>query len=160
MKKWIINSIHLVILVIVSFYISQNINVQDIGLLKYEKLFELNLILLGVGISLITFLYSVITSISSLIKESKVDIKDESFFKIVKSINLNIRRLLLSLLLLIVLIFFKDVDIPLISLSIEKIMVLNWIKVSIFLYIIASVGDIILSTLRLYEIAFSLKDFG
>ncbi len=160
MKKLVINSIHIILLCVFAYFVSSSVKVQDIGLLNFEKLFELNLILLGVGISLITFLYSVISGISNLVIDKNIGVEEESFFKIVKSINLNIRRLLLSLIVLIIVIFFKDIDIPFITLSIEKVLILDWIKVSVFLYIIASISDIILSTLRIYEIGFSLKDFG
>ena len=135
--------------------INTSVDSNTIDIFNISKLFELTLILLGVGLSLITFIYSLLYNFSN---DSEKFHKIE-FTKIAKSISLNIKRMLVTLILLIIILLFKGNGLPWLNLSLElQNNLLSITKLSIFLYLIASVADIVLSTLKLYEVAFDFKD--
>ena len=153
------NIFHVIILIAFSFVMLKiNPEIGTNNLLDLEKLLELNIILLGVGISLITFVYSVIMNLKKTFYEkSEIIVSDDDFAKVMKSISLNIWRLLFSLLLIIIILFCKDINIPYLFLCGYKAYVLSAVRLAIFLYIIIALIDVVVSTLKLYE--FDLSNY-
>jgi hypothetical protein len=151
-RRLISNAIQTVVLFIVSAWIVKiNPNIAKLELIQLDSLIEIHFIVMGLSISLVTFVYSIIKNFVT--KDEYKDIAP-SFTRLARSINLNIKRMLSSFVIIVVFYFLKDIDISFIKVpaKFEKNSIIDSIKLFSFFYISLSFIDIILCTLKLYDV--------
>lgn len=152
------NIIDIILIILISiFLVKLNPIILKKDLLSFSKLIDFHLVFIGIAISLITIIYAVTKSLQ--VKYGGNDnpiITDQEFAVILKSINLNIIRLVISLVFIIIVYFIEDIDFPFITLpnSISKVEISTIIRLSSFLYIVSSLIDVVVSTIKLYYIDF------
>lgn len=145
------NIIQTILLFLISYWlINSNPKISNFEIIKFTKLIEIHFIIIGLSISLVTFIYSLINNFAKNNNDKNII---EGLSRFSKAINLNIKRMLGSMIIIIIVYFLKDIDIPKISIpfSISKIDLINSIRLFVFLYISLAFIDIIICTLKLYE---------
>lgn len=151
MIRIISNIIQTILLFLISYWlINLNPKISSFDIIKFSKLIEIHFIIIGLSISLVTFIYSLINNFAKNNNDKNII---EGLSRFSKAINLNIKRMLGSLIIIIIVYFLKDIDIPKISVpfSISKIDLINSIRLFVFFYISLAFIDIIICTLKLYE---------
>jgi hypothetical protein len=151
MIRIISNIIQTILLFLISYWlINLNPKISNFDIIKFTKLIEIHFIIIGLSISLVTFIYSLINNFAKNNNDKNII---EGLSRFSKAINLNIKRMLGSLIIIIIVYFLKDIDIPKISVpfSISKIDLINSIRLFVFFYISLAFIDIIICTLKLYE---------
>lgn len=148
--RFISNSIQTMTLAIFSYWLNGiNPKIGTFEIMKFSKLIQIHFVIMGLSISLVTFLYSIINNIARNYNDEPIN---NSLHRLSKSINLNIKRMLISLLIILIVYFFKDIDIPGIQIFfISKKDLINSIRIFSFFYISLAFIDVVICTLKLYE---------
>lgn len=157
MKRKIKNSVHVLVVVgIASILVIVNPQIANKELLSYEKIIDLQLVLLGIMTAVTAFIYSIVRGIQDRYKndDEKDEIIKEQLPKALKSIDLDIKRVLVSLIITILLYMIIDIDIPVFKegMYLNKLQFSTSIKLAILIYIICAFVDMILAVLKLYHL--------
>lgn len=152
-KRLIVNLVEGLLLVLMSIlfvWINPGLREVKNSLISIEKLIEITLILIGLGTTFVTFLYTIISNIKSK-NENNIKVKEE-LVRITKSVNINMYRLIGSFSILLTIYLLIGVDIPYVKESriFNKINISAVIGVSTLIYISCSVLDITISSIKLY----------
>ncbi|SMP72986.1 hypothetical protein [Anoxynatronum buryatiense] len=148
MKKFYLPEIILIILSFTLSYFVEDKN--NLIIIDNNNLIQLFFIIIGLSITLATFLYA-LTDRFKKMNDNKISniLKD-----LERSIILEIKRMTYSLILVVVITFTYSIDLPYIKAFsfVSKSYVYDSIKIFLFSYVLLAFIDIVFTVLNLFEI--------
>jgi|GEM_PF-5174529 len=124
--------------------------INDLSILDNYNLIQLFFIILGLSITLATFLFALSEKYNS-IEDLNIRV---ALNNLQKSIGLEIKRITSALLVIVLLTFFYRIDIPIFKSGevFTKYYIYDSIKIFLFLYVLFAFIDIVYTVLNLFEI--------